>query len=193
MGVREDRLWAEYEAMKKFRSQVVTWETVGNSRPPDVYRLSYKLKSMVGFNTKGVPRFHAGFKVKVRFPSNYPRKAPQVHLISKPWPYHPNVWANDGRFCLEGTQHWIPGIGVPLDAICQMIGEIIAFQEVFLGSPANANPALRAWIEENLRFESIARVTNPIDPSPIRLPDAADTIRWGEEPPKPAAPRIRFG
>jgi ubiquitin-protein ligase len=192
MGVREDRLWAEYNAMKKFRSQVVTWRTIGNSKPPDVYYFTYNLKSIVGFNSNGQPKFHTGFEVGVHFPPNYPRSKPEVRLASEPWPYHPNIWAQDGRFCLEGTQHWIPGIGVPLDWICQMVGEIIAFQEVYLGSPANADTTMADWIKNNLDFKGIAKVANPVDPSPIRLPDVEDAIRWGDEA-ATSGQRIRFG
>lgn len=184
MGVREDRLRAEYKAMKKFRSRVVTWQTVGHGNPPDVYYFTYNLRSIVGFKD-GKPQYHTGFEVEVRFPPDYPRSKPDVRLISKPWPYHPNIWS-DGRFCLEGTQHWIPGIGVPLDSLCQMIGEIIAFQEHNLNSPANADPVLKKW----MRAKS-SRL--PVDPSPIRLPDAEDAIRWGDVGPSPPVPRIRFG
>lgn len=193
MSVREDRLRAEHNAMKKFRSRVVTWETIGNSNPPDVYHFTYNLKSIISIRN-GDPQYHKGFKIEVRFPPDYPRKSPEVRLISKPWPFHPNIWVQDGRFCLEGTQHWIPGIGVPLESICQMVGEIIAFQEVNLKSPANGDSALRDWVVKNLRIENVATVTNPVDSSPIRLPDAVDAIKWGgDDSSSKPAPRIKFG
>jgi len=193
MGVREDRLWAENEAMKKFRSQVVRWQTVGANQALDRYHFDYALKSIIGFNSKGVPQYHIGFKVEIHFKPDYPRSSPEVHLLSTPWPFHPNVW-KDGRFCLEGTQHWIPGIGVPLDSICLMIGEIIAFQEVNLQSPANRDAVLTSWIRAYLHFASdtSTKVTNPVDPTPIRLPDVEDAIRWGNASP-PKKPRIHFG
>jgi ubiquitin-protein ligase len=191
MSVREDRLWAEYDAMKKFRSQVVTWETVGNNRPPDVYLFTYHLKSIVGFSG-GKPKYHTGFKVQVSFPPDYPRGKPDVWLASEPYPFHPNIWRS-GHFCLEGTQHWIPGIGVPLDWICQMVGEMIAFQEVYLGSPANGDSTLKNWVKRSLSFRSPSKVSNPVDPAPIRLPDLEDAISWGSEPSPPRRERIRFG
>lgn len=193
MGVREDRLRAENEAMKKFRSQVVRWQTVGPNQTLDRYHFDYTLKSIVGFHSNGAPQYYTGFKVEVHFKPDYPRSSPEVRLISTPWPFHPNVW-RDGRFCLEGTQHWIPGIGVPLDAICLMVGEIIAFQEVNLNSPANADTILHSWIRAYLYFEngSSTKVTNPVDPAPIRLPDTEDSIRWGESS-SPKKPRIHFG
>lgn len=191
MSVREDRLQAEYNAMKKFRSKVVSWETVGNHNPPDVYHFTYDLRSVVGFSN-GKPKFHKGFKVEVKFPSDYPRGKPEVRLISKPYPYHPNIWKS-GRFCLEGTQHWIPGIGVPLDWICQMVGEMIAFQEVYLDSPANGDRTLRNWVKDTRNFRSVSKVANPVDPSPIRLPDLEDAISWGDDSSALPRERIQFG
>ncbi len=197
MGVREDRLRAENDAMKNFRSQVISLRTLGNTNPPDLYRITYNLKSVVGFTKKNKPQYHKGFEVEVKFPLDFPRASPEVRMISKPWPLHPNIF-RDGRFCLEGTnsdnktQGWIPGIGVPLEAICLMVGKIIAFQEVNLNSPARNIPELMGWIKGNLNIINIATVTNPVDPSPIRLPDIEDAVRWGSESPPPPKPRIKW-
>jgi len=195
MGVREDRLAVEYASMKRWRSNVVTWRTVGSSDPPDKYEFTYNLKSIIGFDSSGKPIHHTGFKVMIEFPSDYPRSKPEVFLISnsKPWPYHPNIWT-DGRLCLEGTQHWIPGIGASIDSICQMIGEMIAFQEVYIKSPANGNSMLLDWVEKNLKLENgtMNRVKNPVDSSIIRLPDIEDTIKWGKDG-KGNSDKIVFG
>lgn len=180
MGVREERLLAEFEAIKRFRSKTMTWEAA-RGNPPDEYRFTYALKSIVVFNNKA-PVFHKGFVVEVKFPLEFPRKQPIVRLVGEPKPFHPNIWA-DGRFCLEGSQHWIPGIGVPLDSLCQMVGEIIAFQTFNLDSPANNDRTLRDWLLSNAH-------NLPIDNSAIRLPDIEDTIRWGREDNNQ---RIRFG
>ncbi len=190
MTVRDARLQSEYEAMLRFRSDVLKWQTIGNADPPDRYRLTYNLRSIIGFNAQGQPTYHRGFTVEVRFPPDYPVGKPTVIVASEPRPFHPNIFGN-GHFCLEGNQHWIAGVGVPLDALAYMIGEIIAFQEVNLKSPANPEYRLHYWVSNNLRFEYGSKVANPVDGTPIRLPDAADTIRWGDEPPPP--PRIVFG
>lgn len=192
MTVRDARLQSEYESMLRFRSDVLRWETIGTAEPPDRYRLIYNLRSIIGFNAQGGPTYHRGFTVEVRFPDDYPRGKPTVLMASTPWPVHPNIWKQNGNFCLEGNQNWIPGVGVPLDALSYMIGEIIAYQEVNLKSPANPDDVIRQWVQNNLRFEFGSKVSNPVDNSPIRLPDAEDTIRWGSEPPA-EPPRIVFG
>ncbi len=196
MGVREDRLYAEYAGIKKWRSDVVAWKVIGSSSPPDKYEFTYNLKSIVGFDSNKKPLYHTGFKVIIEFPSDYPRSKPEVFLAgnSKPWPFHPNIWT-DGRFCLEGTQHWIPGIGAPIDSICQMIGEMIAFQEVYVKSPANGDQVLLDWVEKNLKLEkdTANKVKNPIDGSTIRLPDIEDTIKWGKDEKNDSSKKIIFG
>jgi len=194
MSVREDRLMAEYETMKKWRSRVVEWRAIGNSKSPDKYEVTYHVKSIIGFDN-GRPLTHTGFKVIIEFSGDYPRVKPDVHLDSqRPWPIHPNIWP-DGRFCLEGDQHWIPGVGVPMDAICQMIGEILSYQEVNIRSAANGNAAMIDWVKKNLVFEtgSNTKVKNPIDPSPIRLPDIDDSVKWGTDDQEPPQQRIVFG
>ncbi len=195
MSVREDRLWAEYQTIKKWRSHVVTWRTIGNSNPPYFYEFFFDLKSIIGFDSNGKPVFHKGFKVTVEFDGDYPREKPIVRfdIKAKPWPLHPNIWKS-GVVCLEGTQNWIPGIGAPIDSICQMVGEIIAFQEVYIQSPANPDDQLIKWIERNLKFEEGTknRVKNPVDPSLVRLPDLEDVIAWGDDSPRTQG-RITFG
>lgn len=195
MSVREQRLRSEYENLRKMRSKVVSWMLVGDSKIPDRYEFTFKLKSIIGINT-GKAVFHDLYKVLVEFGSDYPRVKPEVRLISsqRPWPIHPNIF-RDGRFCLEGDQNWIPGVGVPLDSIIQMVGEILAYQEVNVRSPANADPILLEWIKKNLFYEtgSNTKIKNPIDSSPIRLPDIDDLVKWGGDDQDTPPTRIVFG
>ncbi len=184
MGIRDDRLRAELNNfVVEFRSQVVKWEIIGTNNPPDRIKFFYNLKSLVGFNEHKMPIYHTGFEVEISFPPEYPRINPAVSLTGKkPWPIHPNIWA-DGRFCLDGTQHWVPGIGVSLVSICQMVGQIISYQHVYLRSPAYVNIELTDWIKENLNFENNGATTkNPIDSSIIWLPETSpsDSIVFGE-------------
>jgi ubiquitin-protein ligase len=183
MGVREERLYADYRAIQRFRSRVMTYEVISTTDPPEAYRIYYNLKSLVGLDG-GVPRFKTGHEIEIRYPSGYPRGKPIVRIVSTPPPLHPNIW-RDRRVCIE--DRWIPGIGIPLDGICELVGKIVAYQEYNLASAANRDSALAVWVQGNEH-------KLPLDNSQIRLPDVGDTIRWGEEvelPPLP--PRIAFG
>jgi len=192
MGVREDRLWAEYNELRQFRSTVLTWETLGSNQPPDHYIIYFDLKSIVDLGSNGVPKYHQGFKVEFKFPVDFPRNGPGVRFTDKPWPRHPNIYSS-GRICLEGAQHWIAGIGVPLASMCYMVGQIIAFQEINLSSPARSDSAIERWITNNLTFSTKTRVINPVDPSPIRMANLEDAINWGGSSTNQSGPHIKFG
>lgn len=184
MDVKEERLQSEYETIKKWRSDVVSWKSIGDADPPEHYEIFYNLKSIIGFDKAGEPIHHTGFKVLIKYDGDIPRVGPVIRfdIKTKPWPFHPNIWT-DGVVCTEGTVNWLPGTGVPIDSICQMVGEIIAFQEVNINSPANTDEQLTTWVEKNLVFENGAetKVRNPVDNSTVRLPDSDDVITWGDE------------
>lgn len=170
MGVHDDRLWAEYLYMRRFRSHVVSWQAVSGD-PPDVYRFRYRLKGIIGFDGD-FPRFHTGFVVQVSFPKDFPREPPTAYFVEQPIALHPNIF-RDGHICWRDFRPWIPGIGVSIDWLCQIIGETIAFQVHNLYSPANGDSILRKWVQSNNQL--------PVDPASVRLPDAEDAIRWSEE------------
>jgi ubiquitin-protein ligase len=144
MNVHQARLQAEYEAMQKFRSQVVTWETLGDSRPPDTYTFTYYVRSIVGFENDA-PIYRDRHKVKVHLPPNYPRCPPAVRVVSQPYVLHPNIYPS-GRVCIE--DRWKP-IGMYLDTICELVGQLIAYQKMNLSSPANSGDTLLAWVKPN--------------------------------------------
>jgi ubiquitin-protein ligase len=182
MGVREDRLQSEFESMQKFRSDVVTWETVGRGRPPDHYRFHYDLRSIADFDPEGHPRIiQRVWKVEIKMPTNYPWGKPEASFVDDPV-YHPNVW-KIGDICIE--DQYEAGIGIPLDSLCEHIGKIIAYQEYNLGSPANDDWQLVEWVT---KFGDTAL---PTDQRNIRKAQ----ISFGGTPDDagPTRPKIKFG
>lgn len=171
MSVHEIRLQSELGAMQKFRSQVVTWETVGSTMPPDTYRITYHLRSIIALEDS-TPIYRDRHQIEVHLPPKYPRCPPSVHIITRPYVYHPNVYKS-GRVCIE--DRWKP-VGMYLDTICELVGQMIAYQKVNLGSPANPDAQLMAWVHANQDNASLI----PTDKSQIRLPEVKDTIVWGE-------------
>jgi ubiquitin-protein ligase len=180
MGVHELRLEAEHKAMKEFRSRVVNWTCVGYNDPPDTYRFTYQLRSIVGFDG-GKPVYGNRHEVKVRFPSDYPRRPPNVELVSRPYALHPNIYSS-GRVCIE--DRWRP-VGMYLDTVCELVGQLLAYQKMNTQSPANSDPELMAWVEANSHRPDLI----PTDKAQIRLPDPVSSIVWGTEH---KAPRRRI-
>ena len=182
MNVHEARLQAEHEAMQKFRSRVVTWEAVGTSDPPDTYKITYRLRSVVKFNGD-TPIYRSQHQAEIYLPPNYPRCPPTVNMISKPYVLHPNIY-NSGRVCIE--DRWKP-VGMYLDTICELVGQLIAYQKMNLRSPANRDQVLMTWVEANRHDFTVI----PTDSAQIRLPQVENVIVWGSEEDVPL-PRIQW-
>jgi len=182
MNVHEARLRAEYQAMQEFRSRVVTWRVVGTSDPPDTYEVTYHLRSVVGFDGD-TPIYRSQHQVEIYLPPDYPRSPPVVNMISQPYVLHPNIFTS-GRVCIE--DRWKP-IGMYLDTICELVGQLIAYQKVNIRSPANSDPVLLAWVEANCDDSTVI----PTDHAQIRLPSVEDAIVWGREEEIPL-PRIQW-
>lgn len=189
MGVRELRLEADHEAMVGFHSRVLSWTICGDSDPPDTYRITYLLRSIVGFKN-GTPIYRSRHEVDISLPEEYPRRPPIVNLVTRPYVLHPNIYTS-GRFCIE--DRWRP-VGMYLDTVCELVGQLIAYQKMNLRSAANRDSQLLAWLDANQGNPDLV----PTDPSQIRLPDPLESIVWGfEAEPRPGrqeppAPRQRI-
>lgn len=176
MNVRDSRLSKEYHDLKKQKSNVITWETIGPDFPAYQYLIHYDLKSIVGFDSRGYPVFHKGFDVKIRYPLSFPEKGPVVSLASSPQLIHPNIY-DDGRICFEGEQNWVTWIGFSLHSLIYMLGKIIAYQEVNLPEAATSDEDLKQWVKENFEFDrETTTVLNPVDPSEMWATSYDDVI-----------------
>ena len=175
MTVRSDRLHSEYESMQLFNSSVMRIEKVEGVPWPDAYTLFYDLKSIVNWD-RGSPSYFKGFRVRITIPLDFPAKGPLVRFVSQPIPAHPNIWP-DGRICY--TDKWPRFIGIPLVNICEMVGQIISYQQMNPNDPAH---------REILDVVQANSHLFPVDNTQIRLPD-----RDNPEPPPKVRPRIKFG
>jgi len=106
-----------------------------------------------------------------------------VNVISQPYVLHPNIYKS-GRVCIE--DRWKP-VGMYLDTICELVGQLVAYQKMNLSSPANPDTVLMAWVEANRHNPAVI----PTDSVQIRLPQVEDAIVWGREEDVPL-PRIQW-
>tara|TARA_R110002096_G_scaffold318022_4_gene512402 strand:- start:1061 stop:1654 length:594 start_codon:yes stop_codon:yes gene_type:complete len=114
---RRLRLKNEYGDMVKFQQQCpwVTWEVVSGS-PPYVteYKLKLEVKSVIssGFD------FRNNHEIRLKLPSTFPESSPEIVMVTRPAPYHPNWW-RDGRWC-EGAGSWDSEIDL-VDHVVRMV------------------------------------------------------------------------
>jgi ubiquitin-protein ligase len=184
MGVREIRLQAEYDAIREFKSDVMTWEAPGTTQPPDFYRIIYNLRSLKGFNEQSQPVFvQQNWIIEITMPPNYPWGKPQVRFAGDRI-FHPNVYKH-GDICIE--DNYKKGLGIPLDNLCEHIGQIIAFQKYNVRSPANSDSKLLDWIQK-FNQSQLPTDSRDIRRHRIALGQANPAIK-SSEPSK----RIKFG
>lgn len=183
MGVKEERLSADFAAMQQLASDVIRWEPLGTKRPPEHYLWSYDLKSIVAMQSNGQPLIEQRtWAVEVRLANNHPWGKPEA-FFRGPAILHPNVYVG-GHICID--DHYRSGIGIPLESLCEHIGKMIAYQRYCLISPANKHQQLFDWIEAT---NACQLPTDPRDMLRAR-------IRFGLSGDATAAPfdrRITFG
>lgn len=118
--------------------------------PPEVYRLSYAVKSLErGANGEPTPR--ETHEVEIRLTSEYPRQSPHCKMLTPI--FHPNIDASS--ICVG--DHWTAG--ERLADLAVRIGEMIAYQAYNIKSPLDGEAAMWADLHQG---------ELPIDSRPMR-------------------------
>ena len=94
--------------------------------------------------------------VEIKLGSSYPRTMPELRWASPI--YHPNI-SEIGLVCLGGYgTHWVPSL--KLDALCEMLWDMLRYLNYDVRSPYNREAALWAAHQSTFKF--------PIDHRPLR-------------------------
>ena len=64
-----------------------------------------------------------------------------------------------------------------LETICELVGQLVAYQKMNTQSRANRDPVLMAWVEAHRHDPAVI----PTDPTQIRLPLIEEASVWGRE------------
>lgn len=167
---RVRRLRTDFKVLEAMRSEstILDFETSGN--PPDTYVVKFRGKGFyrpAGSNEVMITENHS---VRIRLGASYPRVMPEMTWES-PF-FHPNV-SGSGVVCLGGYgTYWVPSLN--LDELCEMLWEMIRYQNYDPGSPYNRDAA--RWVETQDQYHL------PIDPRPIRDKLAAPAAVVDEPP-----------
>jgi len=124
--------------------------------PPEAYLLGFRGRGL--YRPEGRPDvlIRDEHRVLVRLGAAYPRQMPE--LVWKTPIYHPNISSN-GVVCLGGySTHWVPSLR--LDQLCEMLWNMIRYENYDVESPYNREAAQWARIQTKYAF--------PIDPRPLR-------------------------
>jgi ubiquitin-protein ligase len=114
-------------------------------------------------------------EVRVSLSASYPRLMPELHWLTPI--FHPNVSAG-GVVCLGGYgTYWVPSL--MLDELCEMLWDMIRYQNFDVDSPYNRDAA--AWTKTQ------KALTLPLDRRPIRdkVADGIVDVRNDIQPSRP--------
>jgi len=148
MSTRDDRLSNDYRELQKLCAfnEPVKIQMLEGSHAPEYYRLQLSNCKSVESVSNGTPRYRTNHILEISsFPLDYPDpgKIPDVKLITPI--YHPNVFPNNGLFCLKGSE--LERMSHPLDALVKRVIGMLQYENLRFGKPANRQA--RDWANIN--------------------------------------------
>jgi ubiquitin-protein ligase len=166
---RVRRLRSDLKALQALQadSTILDFEAHGN--PPESYVVRFHGQGVSRPDVAGPLRMQDVHEVHIRLGASYPCTKPEIEWRTPV--YHPNI-SGSGMVCLGGYgKHWVPSLN--LDELCEMLWDMVRYQNYDVNSPYNLSAANWARDQEPRRF--------PLDPRPIR-----DKLAQGPAPPKAA-------
>jgi ubiquitin-protein ligase len=185
---RERRLLADFEALQQLQkeSSIFSFSAVG--RLPERYDLIFKGAGIQQDSQEAiVPQKH--HEVRIELGAAYPRLVPNFSWITPI--FHPNI-SQSGVVCLGGYgTHWAPSL--TLSEICQMLWDMIRYQNFDPNSPYNREAAEWAKLQVKSRTKSQSKPLFPLDPRPLRnlVAEGAGSRTRPTPPLKPAVGKSR--
>ena len=106
--LRKNRLKNDYQEMQKLLSSAFQWNTIkGNAPYVEEYRLNFQARVIIGPK----PNYRSHHQLDLILPATYPFKAgPMIYMRSKPFPFHPNWYPQDGLWC-SGKWNYSESLG----------------------------------------------------------------------------------
>lgn len=134
------RLKNDLKALEKLRDESSILDFTASGNPVDRYIVRFYGKGLWrpdGSSSVMIRELH---EVRVVLGASYPRMMPELSWTSPI--FHPNISAS-GVVCLGGYgTHWVPSLS--LDELCEMLWDMIRYENFDTESPYNREAALWA-------------------------------------------------
>ena len=93
---------------------------------------------------KNTPFYGGFYKLKIEFPSNYPKSSPKIYFVTKI--FHPNVYS-DGKICIDVINNWDSNYSIIdiLDAVYILL--------LYPNEDSAANYEAEKMIKEDKKYE----------------------------------------
>ncbi|MEC9092106.1 MAG: ubiquitin-conjugating enzyme E2 [Planctomycetota bacterium] len=185
LSPRERRVNSDLRALQKLvcESDIFDYELIGTSK--EVYRVFFRGNGLWKPGSSNKVLLRDTHEVTITLTSVYPRMIPELTWQTPV--FHPNISAS-GVVCLGGyATHWVPGL--MLDALCQMLWDMVRFKNFDTESPYNREAAI--WTKEQTTYQF------PVDSRPLRNQSDCEDTRSGavsslEKGLNPGMPEVQF-
>ncbi len=148
-------------------SSILSYEAIGD--PAEKYIIRFLGKGLWSPSRGASIAIRDKHEVRINLGASYPRMMPGLSWATPI--FHPNISAS-GIVCLGGYgTHWVPSLG--LDELCEMLWDMIRYQNYDIDSPYNRDAAAWARTQTDFHF--------PLDDRPIR--DKLAAARGPSKPP----------
>jgi ubiquitin-protein ligase len=171
------RLRNDRKALENLRSESSVLDFDSSGEPAERYHVRFYGKGLWRPEQSNGVLVREIHEVRIELGASYPRMMPELTWVSPI--FHPNISAS-GVVCLGGYgTHWVPSLG--LDELCEMLWDMIRYQNYDVESPYNREAAL--WTKTQTTHAL------PIDTRPMRDRIATPVGQVvSESPPKAVSP-----
>jgi ubiquitin-protein ligase len=153
---RVRRLRTDLRALEAMKADSTILDFVAYGDPPEQYMIQFFGNGLTRNPEDNRVVIAQKHEVKIGLGASYPRVMPEMQWVS-PF-FHPNV-SGSGAVCLGGYgTYWVPSLN--LDELCEMLWEMIRYQNYDITSPYNRDAADWARYQQEYKF--------PVDNRPIR-------------------------
>ena len=153
---RMRRLKADYQLVQELVAQSdlirVDPVDVRPGIPPERYTVTFKCKSIITVDSKGVPKYGETHQVDIYLHNQYPQRWPGLKWLTPIW--HPNINHLNGSVCIDAAW-WAASRS--LDRLVIMLGEMLQYKN-FHDDPTK--PPF-PWDAEAARWCRAYREKNP--------------------------------
>ena len=159
------RLRTDLNVLERLRQESTILDFTSQDNPPESYLITFRWKGLYRPTDSRQVAISERHEVAIRLGASYPRSMPEMEWRTPI--FHPNI-SGSGVVCLGGYgTYWVPSLN--LDELCEMLWDMIRFQNYDPSSPYNRDAAL--WVESQREF------TLPVDSRPIRDKLSQDTYQ----------------
>lgn len=178
------RLRSDYQALDRLRqeSRILEFEIqTPTNDPPHAYLIRFLGRGLWRPSGSSDVQARDIHEVAIRLGANYPRMMPE--LTWRTPIFHPNI-STSGVVCLGGYgTFWAPSLH--LDELCNMLWDMIRYENYDVNSPYNREAAYWAKMQKDFHL--------PIDPRPLRGVNGESTFRKSiPTPVRVVQPDIQF-